>query len=60
LCKLINQITDNSLLNAKIREDVKFQEVLNTMVATDIIETNKTLAGYEMKKNPGREIMFQK
>lgn len=30
------------------------------MVATDIIETNKTLAGYEMKKNPGHEIMFQK
>lgn len=30
------------------------------MVATDIIETNKTLAGYEMKKNPNREVMFQK
>lgn len=41
-------------------KDAKFQEVLNTMVATDIIETNKTLAGYEMKKNPDREIMFQK
>lgn len=30
------------------------------MVAEDIIETNKTLAGYEMKKNPEHGIMFQK
>ncbi len=30
------------------------------MVAADIIETNKCLAGYGMKKNPNREIMFAK
>lgn len=30
------------------------------MVAVDITETNKSLAGYQMKKNPNHEIMFQK
>ncbi len=30
------------------------------MVAADIIETNKSLAGYQVKKNPSHEIMFQK
>jgi hypothetical protein len=30
----------------------EFQEVLNTMVAVDITDTNKNLAGYQMKKNP--------
>lgn len=30
------------------------------MVAEDIIETKKALAGYEMKKNPEHDIMFQK
>lgn len=33
---------------------------MDTMVATDIIETNKNLAGYGMNKNTTNEIMFQK
>lgn len=38
----------------------QFQEVMRTLVANDTIETNKSLAGYLMKKNPVRDIMFQK
>jgi hypothetical protein len=30
------------------------------MVAADLIEINKNLAGYQMKKNPVHQIMFQK
>ncbi len=30
------------------------------MVAFDIIETNKSLAGYLVKKNASHEILFQK
>lgn len=33
---------------------------MNTMIADDITETTKSLAGYQMKKNPAHEIMFQK
>lgn len=33
---------------------------MNTMVAADIVETNKSLAGYQVKKNPTHEVMFQK
>jgi hypothetical protein len=29
-------------------------------VAVDIQETNRSLAGYQIKKNPAHEIMFQK
>jgi hypothetical protein len=35
-------------------------EVLNSLVAADLVETNKNLAGYQMKKNPVHQIMFQK
>lgn len=40
--------------------DVLFQEVLDTLVAVDINETNRSLAGYQVKKNPVHDIMFQK
>jgi hypothetical protein len=30
------------------------------LIAVDITETNKSLAGYLVKKNPAHEVMFQK
>jgi hypothetical protein len=33
---------------------------MKTLVANDTFETSKSLAGYQMKKNPARDIMFQK
>ena len=38
----------------------EFQEVMSTLVAVDIEETNRSLAGYQIKKNPTHDIMFQK
>ena len=43
-----------------LNEAPEFQEVMNTLVAKDKIETGRSLAGYQMKKNPTRDILFQK
>lgn len=38
----------------------EFQDVMKTLVAADIQETSRSLAGYQIKKNPVHDIMFQK
>lgn len=44
VCKLIDQINDNQLLNSKIKTSIfwldlddDFQEVMNTLIAVDIV-----------------------
>jgi hypothetical protein len=60
ICKLIEQIENNDLLTQRVKKGMiifynvaaEFQEVLSTLVAVDIEETNRSLAGYQIKKNP--------
>lgn len=67
ICKLIEQIGNNELLAQRVKKGMwfhnvapEYQEVLNTLIAVDIVETNRSLAGYQIKKNPTHDIMFQK